>query len=360
MNHIVDKTGSMSQALVMEISSGVYRANSKLPGERKLGEYFNVSRTTTRAVLEDFEKKGIIVRKSRTGAYVTENAIQIIERDFVEASLHIFFVMPPTQQTNPLIRSVFSTFLQYADKKIQASILFQNELYDDMLHINQNAVVVVFGLNDKKQLAVLNDQAAKLIILNNRDDQYDFISPDNYAGGKLMAEHLLESGHTKIVSPIFERQNTDTDFTRRYDGLKDTLKKSGATLNTFSISRGMESDPCEYNKALDYFLNQCEGMTALACMSDKTAMNIYANMNQLGISIPDKLSVIGFDDQYYAQYTCPPLTSVQYPAEALGIHLANGVNNYLVNGSTKIREVIEPILIKRESVKNIISRNVLY
>jgi len=353
MNHIFDKSGSMSQALANEICSGVYRENTKLPGERKLCEYFKVSRTTARVVLNDFEKAGIIIRKPRSGAYIADKAIEIIEQELKKPLLRTFFIMPPRQHTNPLIRTVFSTFLQYANPKIQASILFQNELTENIPYLKADDVAVVFGITDKKQLAILNSKVSKLIILNSRDDKYDYISPDNYTGGKLMAEYLLESGHRKIACPKFKQENLDTEFNRRHKGLEETLEKSGAVLDTFFISPDMAFEPKAFSEALKYFLNQCDGISAIACMSDQMGMNIYAQMNSHEIRIADDLSVVSFDDQYYAQYTCPPLSTVKYPAESLGIHLANALNVYLKDGATNIREVIEPILVKRQSVKKL-------
>ena len=57
--------------------------------------------------------------------------------------------------------------------------------------------------------------------------------------------------------------------------------------------------------------------------------------------------------------TCPPLSTVKYPAEALGIHLANALNAYLKDSSKNINEVIEPILIQRKSVKKLTKRKTI-
>ena len=353
MKNIVDKAGSMSRALALEINSGVFRTNERLPGERKLAEYYKVSRTTCRAVLDDFEKKGIVSRKSKQGTFVNEGAIQIIERDLKQSTLEVFFLMPPAQQTNPLLRTVFSTFQQYSNEKIQSRILFQNEVYDGLPYVNDKSVVVLFGIYDEKQLSSIARRVAKLVVLNKRTRNFDYISPDNHAGGVLVGQFLLDCGHHCVGAPIFDSENDDTDFERRFNGLRTTLEKAGATLHAYVISRGKESEPAEYERALNFFLTRTPEVTALACMSDKTAMNIYAKSNRLGIEIPDKISVIGFDDQYYAQYTCPPLTSVKYPAEAMGIHLANAMNDYLSDSSIRIEKVIEPILIKRRSVNTV-------
>ncbi len=353
MNHIVDKSGSMAQALSREITGGVYRSGSKLPGERKLCDYFNVSRTTARTVLNDFETLGIIERRPRSGAYIAEHAVEIIEKRFKKSILQVFFVMPPRQQVNPLLRTIFTAFQQYLDNRIRPNILFLNDITDPVPQLKGEVVVATFSINNDQELNILQSQAEELIVLNRRDDKYNYISPDNYAGGKMMAEYLLESGHKNIGCPLFIQEDKDSDFNRRYLGLKETLEATGKELDTFYIPASRELDEIAYIEAVRHFVVDRKDITALACMSDKMAMHIYAPMNQFDIRIPDNLSVIGFDDQYYAQYTCPPLTTIKFPAEALGIKLANALNNYIKDGHSTIQEVIEPILIKRQSVNSI-------
>lgn len=348
---IVDKSGCMGQALAKEITGGVYRGGDKLPGERKLCDYFNVSRTTARAVLNDFEKSGIIIRKPRSGAYITEKAVNIIEQALSKPSLKAFFVMPPRQQVNPLIRTVFSTFLEYKDPSIQASILFRDDFNENIPDISGEDIAVVFDIHDDKQVKMLRSHVLKVIILNKKNEECDYISPDNYAGGELIAEHLLECGHTRIACPVFKQNNPDSDFNRRCKGLQDRLKKAGINLKVCLLQGRNEFDSLVYSEAVKIFSEQ--KVTAIACLSDKMAMNMYAQISAQGMRIPDDFSVIGFDDQYYAQYTSPPLTTIKYPAEALGVRLANFLNEHLLGNPQSINEVIRPIIIKRQSIKDL-------
>lgn len=80
---------------------------------------------------------------------------------------------------------------------------------------------------------------------------------------------------------------------------------------------------------------------------------MYSQLLRLGLRVPDDISVIGFDDQYYAQFCTPPLTTVKYPAEAMGKLLADSLNSFLKNGEVQIQKTIMPILIKRQSVRKI-------
>lgn len=352
MNSIADKSGSMANALTREIIGGVYRAGMKLPGERKLGEYFKVSRITIRAVLEDFEREGIIVRKARSGAYIAEDAIELLEKRGRAAHYRIQFVMPPRQQVNPLMQTLFAAFRQYIGEEADTSVFFVDKITGPLRELSNADAVVAFSVWDG-YIKTLSSQVKKLIILNRVDADYDYITPDNYSGGRMMAKYLLECGHRQISCPLFPQWDLKSDFSRRYDGLRDVLEENGLKPDSFLINDAeIEFYPETFASRLSEILEKGK-TTAIACMTDKIAMNVYSQLIGFGLTIPDDISVIGFDDQYYAQFCNPPLTTVKYPAEAMGKTLADSLNRFLKHGEASIRETIMPILIKRQSVSQI-------
>jgi hypothetical protein len=355
MNPITDKPSSMSKKLSREITGGIYRAGTKLPGERKLSEYFNVSRNTARIVLNDFEREGIIERRPRSGAYVSKSAVEIIEKRINSSVLQVLFIMPVCQQVNPLILSVFTAFMDYADSRVKSNILFLNKITDNLSLPWDNAVIIAFAFEDAESLKILESKAEKLIIINKKSSDYNYIAPDNYAGGCLMAKYLLENGHYNVGCLLFKQRHVayGYDFNTRYQGLKNTLEKGGGHLDVFLIPSKRAENEIEYKKAADYFFSKDKDITAIACLSDKMSMYMYSEIYSLKLIIPDQISVIGFDDQYYSQFTCPPLTTVKFPAEALGIKLVNCINEYIDDRTKSIEEEIVPMLINRQSVKNI-------
>lgn len=341
----------MANALARAIIGGVYRAGVKLPGERKLGEYFKVSRITIRAVLEDFEREGIIIRKARSGAYITDNAIELLEKRGKSAHYKIQFIMPPKQQINPLIQTVFAAFKQYAGSAVDSSVFFTDRISESMHELRDVNAAVAFSLGPENT-DILGSQIRKIVVLNRQDNVFDYITPDNYAGGRMMGEYLFECGHRHICCPFFPQDDPDSDFSRRFDGLKDVFKEKKLKIETVMIDPAREYFSQAYAEALDSLLKH-GNPTAIACMSDKMAMNMYSQLSARGLRVPDDISVIGFDDQYYAQFCTPPLTTLKYPAEAMGKLLADSLNSFLKDGEVQIRETIMPILIKRQSVRQI-------
>jgi len=351
VNSIADKSSSMTDALAREIIGGVYRTGMKLPGERKLGDYFKVSRITIRAVLEDFERKGIIIRKPRSGAYIAENAIELLEKRSKDASYRIQFVMPPKQQVNPLMQTIFATFRQYIGRETDASVLFIDTPSEVISELRDADAAVMFSV-EPENTKMISEQTKKLIVLNRQDSVFDYITPDNYGGGRMMAEYLLECGHRHICCPLYNLNNPELDFIRRFEGLKDVLAENSLKPETFLIEPQLEFTPAAYAEVWNEIHKRGKA-TAIACLTDKIAMNMYSQLIRCGLRVPDDISVIGFDDQYYAQFCNPPLTTVKYPAEAMGKALADSLNHFLKNGVGNIRKTIMPVLIKRQSVKPI-------
>ena len=188
-----------------------------------------------------------------------------------------------------------------------------------------------------------------MVLLNVKDADFNYITPDNYAGGQMMAEHIVACGHTHIGCIRPEPAEPGSDFTQRYLGIYDFMLNSGRHL--ISAGRKGRNNFGLCHDAFNQLMGRGQRPSALLCLSDFEAMGVYEVMRQRKLRIPEDLSIIGFDEQCFSQYTSPPLTTVKYPAEAVGIKLAGFVDNLRQGKAESIREQILPILIKRGSVK---------
>jgi LacI family transcriptional regulator len=95
-----------------------------------------------------------------------------------------------------------------------------------------------------------------------------------------------------------------------------------------------------------------EQFTAVVAFNDMSAMGVIRALQDLGIHVPDDVSVIGFDDIEAASYNIPRLTTIQQPLSEMGKIAARCVLNRL-HGTEKFREeiTVEPSLVVRESTQ---------
>lgn len=143
-------------------------------------------------------------------------------------------------------------------------------------------------------------------------DWFAHVSTDDVAGGELAARHLLELGHTRIAFIVGPPVRP---YLLRLLGVRTAVEDSGhelgtvvATADTFEGGRSVAAK----------LLRAPEPPTALVCCSDVIAVGAVKAARELGLDVPDDVSVMGYDDIELAAYVEPPLTTLRNPMRELG------------------------------------------
>jgi DNA-binding LacI/PurR family transcriptional regulator len=100
---------------------------------------------------------------------------------------------------------------------------------------------------------------------------------------------------------------------------------------------------------MDYLLSLTTPPTAVFCYNDMTALAALASAWRHQVSVPEQLSVVGFDDLLIASYTHPPLTTVRQPKHLMGQLAAEILLNLIAGSSTELSRRLQGELIVRES-----------
>jgi LacI family transcriptional regulator len=142
------------------------------------------------------------------------------------------------------------------------------------------------------------------------------VVPDEYQGGRLATETLLASGHTKIGF-----LNGPPDFPAaqgRLDGYRAALEDAGIAYDPELVRAGTWWQETGIEHARDLVLGHTAA-TALFCANDWIAMGAYDAIREAGLTVPDDVSIVGFDDRReIAMHMRPALTSVALPYQAMG------------------------------------------
>jgi LacI family transcriptional regulator len=129
---------------------------------------------------------------------------------------------------------------------------------------------------------------------------------DNRAGVSLVLEHLHRQGHRRVAVLTPSRPSTpDRPAERVVAEVCDALRLEATVVN----SRHSVEEATEAAAAL---LAREPRPTAVFCLSDSIACGVYAAAAAVGLSIPEDLSVAGYDDHPIASVVAPPLTSVNW------------------------------------------------
>ena len=143
----------------------------------------------------------------------------------------------------------------------------------------------------------------------------DFSGNDDYGGGRMVADHLLELGHRHLAQWTTMLGKYANTYDQRMCGFKDAIQNSGnAACTTVEDSKFLED--LENPAALNELLRADTRPTALFVPWDRAAIVVYHVAQQLGIRIPKDLSVVGYANYEYSEWAEPPLTTVdQFPEE---------------------------------------------
>jgi DNA-binding LacI/PurR family transcriptional regulator len=143
------------------------------------------------------------------------------------------------------------------------------------------------------------------------------VATDNEYGGWLAARHLLDQGHDRIA--YLSGPERGRSQTARAAGYRRALEESGLPFEQRLLIPGDGSIRAG-RKALHWWLNQPQAQrpTAMFCYNDLSALGLLSEAYQQGVSVPDALSVVGFDNVPVAEISIPPLTTVEQRTEELG------------------------------------------
>ncbi|MDX2064499.1 MAG: LacI family DNA-binding transcriptional regulator [Fimbriimonadaceae bacterium] len=173
-----------------------------------------------------------------------------------------------------------------------------------------DGVLVLRDAGDPLITAIAERGFPQVLFFSRCDDpRVGFVDSDNFSGGRLAAQHLTQLGHRRIGMVCGSPKSVDA-ADRRF-GFQSGLMQAGL--------------PVEENRFITMFnsLDNTEGFrelmrrpdrpTALFVWSDDVAFRCISLLNELGLRVPDDVSVIGFDSTEACERIVPPLTSIRQP-----------------------------------------------
>ena len=147
----------------------------------------------------------------------------------------------------------------------------------------------------------------------------DSVSSDNRAGGRLVAEALLEAGHARFA--FLGDMAADTTAARA-QGVADACAEALVPPPLRLAIPGQRFGDWEpaIRRSVNKLLNEKNRPTALVCSCDAVARIAMRALAAHGVAVPDEISVTGFDDDPIAEWTSPALTTVRQDFSEMGRH----------------------------------------
>jgi LacI family transcriptional regulator len=162
-----------------------------------------------------------------------------------------------------------------------------------------------------------------------------FVDVDNVAGAYSAVRHLIQLGR-KRIGTITGPLNTTVGLDRR-QGYLNALNDRGLMIDETLIAEGDFTEVSGYS-GMQRLLRQ--KVDAVLAASDTMAFGALRALRQAGVTVPEEISVVGYDDLPLAATSEPPLTTVRQPIRRLGVQAVENLIDILTNGRDPPRHVV--------------------
>lgn len=180
--------------------------------------------------------------------------------------------------------------------------------------------LLLVGVDDPDMVDAVVARELPAVIVNGMDRtmRLTSVSPDYHFGAWIATRHLLSLGHRDILHVTHPYRQS---IRRRIDGFRNALEEDGIAYDPDRHILDLGSPENISLAARDLVLARLQQgpmPTAVFGMNDMVAMGAMQAAQDMGLSVPDDISIIGFDGLTMGGYATPALTSVQTNRASLG------------------------------------------
>ena len=180
-----------------------------------------------------------------------------------------------------------------------------------------DGIVVASSRVGAHYLPLLKELEAPVVLLNNQHPS-EFVysvTIDNPDGGYQATRHLIELGHRRIAY-LGDQFGLQSD-TERFAGFKRAMAEAKLPVKRDYVLRG-DGKPEKGRERAAELLDRKKPPTAIFCYNDMTALGALEEAAARGLEPGRNLSVVGFDDLFFAGLLKPGLTTIRQPKRELG------------------------------------------
>ena len=295
------------------------------PSIREVARLAGVSIATVSRALATPEKvSGKTLQKVLSQVERSRYRPNLLARNFRSKRAYSIVVLVPNI-ANPFFAEVIRGIEQVAQQHGYAVLLGDTEGRDDreayyvslvetrqadgMIQLRARLPEAALGSGGALQIPFVN--ACECV----EDAPCPKVRVDNVGAARALTDHLIGLGHRRIGAILGPQHSPLTRD--RLRGYQLALRSAGIARDDALIAPGDFSMPSGRDAALKLFAARTPP-TAIFCFNDEMALGAMQWLKGAGWSVPDDVSVAGFDDIEFASFCDPPLTTIEQPTRQLG------------------------------------------
>ncbi len=355
---IVDKTSpipsyfQLQTWLKEQIQQGIFKLNDKIPTEEELVKLTGLARATVRQAIQNLSNMGYLVRKKGLGTFVTTPQVnphkQIIIGIIVPDIRNGYAPELARGAEDEAAKNKHSLILCSSDDLFVKAEFHANRLIEN--YISGVIFVPTSSSDSMNKLIVQKFQEKNIpVVLADRSIpnlELDFVTTDNFEGAFNLTNYLISKGHKKIA---FVYSNIFSTERLRFEGYKKALKDNGIQIDqSIVVSHSGPFNDEQFSKYATSILKQRKKISAIFAGHDRIAQTFYLVAKNMGLSFPEDLSIVGYDD---LNFTTISLTTMHQPIYEMGVESMKLINSRINGENKKPKSIIlNSFLMERDSV----------
>ena len=308
-------TGSLRE-MILAMSPG-----ERLPSVAALAQQFGVAVGTLKLTLETLRCEGLIVSRPRSGTYVAARVPDAADpaRSAAEVSQRIGSITLFALCSNPFFENCVFKLVQEGSRRglsVECQYMGGNLTLDDALRSEppHSGGIVVIGMGLEWLAAALKERDHRVVLIGdpeaNAVPAVPTVFVDAEYAGYLATRRILSLGHRRI---LYLHQAPDLPALRRrrrWHGHERAMRDAEVAEPWLTARYGDIKEQFSTPEKIRAYFTGPDAPTAVVCWYDGLALELMNSLRQAGISVPEDVSVIGYDNLPLGEHTWPPLDTV--------------------------------------------------
>lgn len=340
----------------LQLTPGEY-----LPSEMQYSRLLDVSRLTVRKAVDQLVRTGLVRRIPGKGLMVAEHRDVheserlLLSMPYVTCDAEFFQTMMGSIDKANELRCDYK-ILAFTDVRERLEMLRQEDL-----STYRGAVVSCYESPEDQQMVAMFKEAGLPFIVVGDNDALPSVCSDDYNGGYIMGDYLVQHGHRDILFITSDRPVPSVR--RRTEGFRQALIDNELPVREeYFLSVEDPGEPLLPQNAgqrrlppeAERFLSGQLPFTALCGYSTLPILSMLTQMHQRGMRVPEDVSVVAYGGMPYFAAQNVPLTAVNTQNHELGARAVELLYNYITGASDALESDMLPVLFNRNhSVKTL-------